>query len=80
MHGSERGGGAFLGGELVVPLDPARADQEDVADLDVAALGFGADVDALGLAAFAELFVGDGVAEVGVVGDAVGFGVAPVVE
>jgi len=80
VHRAQRGRGPLLGGQLVIPLDPARADQQDVADLDVAALRLRADVDPLRLAAFPQLLEGDGVAEVRVVGDAVGFGVSPVVE
>lgn len=39
--------------------DEARADEEDVSDLDVASLSGGSDVDSLGLSASLELGVGD---------------------
>ena len=41
----------FFGRARVVVFCPAGADEEDIADLDVAALGGGSDVDALGFAA-----------------------------
>lgn len=43
--------GALFGGQGVVALDEARADEEDVAGLDVSALGGGTNVEALGLGA-----------------------------
>lgn len=64
----------------VVRLLPARADEEHVADFDVAALSGGADVDSLVFAAGVELVKGDGVVVEGVVGDAFFVGVAAVVE
>ena len=71
---------ALVGGQLVVALDEARADHEDVADADVAALGGWAEVEALGFRAGLQVCVGDGVLGVRVVGDGVGFGVVSVVE
>lgn len=44
---------------VIVLLYPARADKDDVADLDVASLSGGADVNALGFAASFEIGVGD---------------------
>lgn len=64
----------------VVRFFPATADEQHVADLDVAALGSGADVDALVFAALEELLPGDGVVVEGVVVDAFFVGVAAVVE
>jgi len=70
----------LLRGPLVVVLGPAIADEEDVADLDVAALGCGADVDALVFSHGDEIVVADGVGRRGVVLDAHAVGVAPIVE
>jgi hypothetical protein len=53
--------GAVLGRLGVEAFGPAGADEEEVADLDVAALGCRADVYALGLAAGGEFGVGDAV-------------------
>lgn len=71
---------ARLGGELVVAFDETRADHEDVAGFDAAALGLGADVKALEFRAGVEVGEGDGVRRVGVVGDVVGIGVVAIVE
>lgn len=71
---------ALFGGDLVVALDEARADHEDIADFDVAALGLGADVEALLARAGLQVREGDRVRGVGVVGDVVGVGVVAVVE
>lgn len=59
---------------------PARAHEEDVPDLDIAALRGREDVDALVFAALLEFGEGDGVRRGRVVGDAFGLGVAAVVE
>lgn len=50
----------------MVGFDEARADEEQVADLDGAAGGRRADIDALGGAAGLEIGVGYGVAVIGV--------------
>lgn len=80
--------GAFAGCEscvllvatLVVVLSPAGAEEEDVPDLDVAALGRRANVETLPAAAEEEVGVADFVRRGRVVGDGVGLGVAAVVE
>lgn len=71
---------ARFGSELVVALDEARADHENVAGLDGAALGLGADVEALRFSAGVEVGECDWVGRVGVIGDVVGVGVVAVVE
>ena len=65
---------------LVVILDETGADEEDVADLDVAACGGGADVDALGFSTGSEVVVGDRVWRCRVVNDALRGGVGAIVE
>ena len=70
----------LLGRAFVVVLDPAAADEEDVADLDVATLRRGTDVNALVLAYCDEVVVADRVGCCAVVLDALAVGVAPVVE
>ena len=72
--------GALLGRAGVVVFGPAGADEEDVADLDVAALGGGEDVDTLGFPTCFELVEGNGVRSGGVVGDGLAGGVGAVVE
>jgi hypothetical protein len=64
--GPEAEGGALVVRLGVVGLDEAGADEEQVADLDGAAGGGRADVDALGGAAGEELGVGYCVAVIGV--------------
>jgi hypothetical protein len=64
----------------IVCFFPAAADEEHVADLDVAALSCGANVDALVLTALVQLFPGDRVVVEGVVVDALFARVAAVVE
>lgn len=64
----------------IVRFFPAAADEEHVADLDVAALGSWANIDALVLAALVQLFPGNGVVVERVVVDALLAGVAAVVE
>lgn len=73
-------GVAFLGRPVVVVLHPAGADEEDVADLDVAALRGRTDVDALPLPARRQLVVRYRMARRRVVLDPVGVGVRAVVE
>lgn len=73
-------GVALLAGFLVVLVDEAGADEDDVADLDVAALGGGPDVDALGFAAGLEVGVGDAVGSVAAVSDVLRLRIGPVVE
>jgi hypothetical protein len=67
-------------GELVVAFDEAGADEEDVADFDVATVGFRGEVEVLGGGACAEGGEGYRVLGVGVVGDVVCYGVVAVVE
>lgn len=57
---------AFRRGLAVVGGDEAAADEQDVADLDAAALGGGSDVKALGGSTGSEVGVGDRMAAVGV--------------
>lgn len=71
---------ADFGGLGVVCLLPAAADEQHVADFDVATLGSGSDVDALIFAALVELLPRDWVVVVGVIVDASFVGVAAVVE
>jgi hypothetical protein len=73
-------GVALLAGFLVVLVDEAGADEDDVADLDVAALGGGPDVDALSFAAGLEVSVGGAVGGVEAIGDVLRLRVVPVVE
>lgn len=80
LVGPRGGGVARLRAELVVLLDEAGADEEDVANADVAALGFGAQIEALGGGAGLQLGEGDCVRGVGVVGLVVGECVVAVVE
>jgi hypothetical protein len=58
---SQSEGISFLWWLAVVRLRPAHADEKDVSDLDIAALGLRPDVDALVFAASGELFPGYGV-------------------
>lgn len=71
---AQRQGLGLLAWQAVVALDEAAADEEDIADFDVAALRRRADVDALVFAAVVELFVAYGVVFVGVVAEGVSFG------
>lgn len=71
---------AGFGGELVVALDEARADHEDVAWFNEAALGLGTNVKALRFSTSVEFGEGNGVRRVRVVGDIVGVGIVAVVE
>ena len=80
VDATEREGRALFGRAVVVVFRPARADEEDVADLDVAALGGWEDIDALILTAFLEFVERDGVRGGGVVADGLRGGVAAVVE
>lgn len=70
----------FLRALLVIRLFPTAANEQHIADSDVATLRSGPDVDALVLAALVELLPGDGVVVVGIVVNALLVGVATVVE
>jgi hypothetical protein len=72
-------GVALLARFLVVLVDEAGADEDDVANLD-AALGGGPDVDTLGFAAGLEVGVGDAVGSVAAVSDVLRLRIGPVVE
>ena len=77
---SEADGGVLVCGSGIVVFCEAGADEEDVADLDVTALGCGADVEALVFADCYEVVVGDAVGCGGVVFDSLFGGPAAVVE
>lgn len=77
---AERRGTALLRRLAVVGFFPAATDEQDVADVDVAALGGGADVETLGFATCRELRVGNGVAIEGIVSYALTAGVGAIVE
>ena len=77
---AESKGIALLRGCLVILLDEAGADEDDVANSDVSSLGSRPDVETLSLAAGFELRVGDCMWLVAAVGDILGLGVGPVVE
>jgi hypothetical protein len=72
--------GVLFGAALVVVLDETGADEQDVADLDVAASRGGPDVDALRSATGRKVVVGDGVRCGRVVDDALCGSVGAVVE
>lgn len=76
----QRHGRTFVGRFRVIRLDVSGANQQDVADLDVASLRLRPDVDALGFAACGQLGERDGVVGVWVVVFAAGERVATVVE
>lgn len=73
--GAEADLGVLFGGPVVVVLCEAGADEEDVPDFDITALGGRADIDALEFADFDEVVVGDGVGGGGLVFDSHGDGV-----
>lgn len=65
---------------MIIAFDETRADHEDVAGFDGAALRLGADVEALEFGAGVKVGESNGVGCVGVIGDVVGVGVVAVVE
>lgn len=71
---------ADFGGAGIIRFFPAAANEEHVADLDVAALRCGADINALVFTALVELLPGNGVVVVWVVIDALLVRVASIVE
>ena len=79
VHGTHGYFGPFFGSGFVVGVYEAGADEENIADLDVATLRLGADIDALGFSTFGEFVVGDAVGFEVRVGDAIGLGVGVVV-
>ena len=78
--GLEGESSAFFWSVFVIALNETCAKHEDVTGLDVAAFGFGSDVDPLGGAAALEFFKGDGVGIVGVVFNVVSVSVGTVVK